>query len=490
MASYHAAPITPSTTNKVRSLATISGVRLPNRPPNTLWDITLSPPYPPSDRHITSIRPHAQDSKTSTAAHPLLLPSLTHPHVHLDKAFILSCLEYADCTPVEGTFPEALRLTSQAKARFTHDDLMKRGNWLIADSVAAGVTAIRAFVEVDTTVGMRCLDAACELKAEWEGLCQIQIVAFAQDPIFSGESGDENRMLMSAAVQRREVEVIGTTPYVEGSREDGVRNVEWAVKKCLELGKHLDFHLDYNVDRGQTPMVWDVLKMLYDVGWTEDRTSLKVMLGHCTRLTLFSTSELNRLANEIKSNKLPVTFVCLPTSDMYMMGRQSNTEDDPSVSALTSPPRATMNAKALVKTAGLDAVLGINNVGNPFTPYGSCDPLSLASNAVGIYHAGTKDDAALLYECVSTRARAAMGLRAASSVEIKVGEPADFLLVGGDELGKGDGKKENGYVGSASVVPRYKEGVRPRPRWSVQEVVWDVPGEEERRRVCEGCLIE
>lgn len=43
-----------------------------------------------------------------------------------------------------------------------------------------------------------------------------------------------------------------------------------------------------------------------------------------------------------------------------------------------------------------DAALGINNVGNAFTPHGSCDPLSLASFGVGLYQAATKKDMALL----------------------------------------------------------------------------------------------
>ena len=78
----------------------------------------------------------------------VLLPSLCHPHIHLDKCFLLSHLKYVDLEIVRGDFAEALELTSEAKKRFEEDDLITRGRWLIQESIAAGVTHMRAFVEV------------------------------------------------------------------------------------------------------------------------------------------------------------------------------------------------------------------------------------------------------------------------------------------------------------------------------------------------------
>lgn len=56
---------------------------------------------------------------------------------------------------------------------------MERGRRLILDSVEAGVTCMRAHVEVDPTVGFKCVDAALQLKKEFgddgRGLCDIQV---------------------------------------------------------------------------------------------------------------------------------------------------------------------------------------------------------------------------------------------------------------------------------------------------------------------------
>lgn len=86
----------------------------------------------------------------------------------------------------------------------------------------------------------------------------------------------------------------------------------------------------------------------------------------------------------------------------------------------------------MIQVYGLNAAIGINNVGNAFTPQGSCDPLSLASFGVGVYQAGTKADADMLLQCVSNRAKLAIGLSPtmSSGIELRIGDPADFVLFG------------------------------------------------------------
>lgn len=52
---------------------------------------------------------------------------------------------------------------------------MRRGRWLIPESIAAGVTCMRAFIEVDTDVRFKCLDAGLRLKEEFKTCCLIQL---------------------------------------------------------------------------------------------------------------------------------------------------------------------------------------------------------------------------------------------------------------------------------------------------------------------------
>ena len=79
-------------------------------------------------------------------------------------------------------FREALQVTARAKEDFVSNlhDLHVRGQRLIQESVASGVTCMRAHVEVDTIVGRACLDIALLLKREWEGKCDVQISSMYQ----------------------------------------------------------------------------------------------------------------------------------------------------------------------------------------------------------------------------------------------------------------------------------------------------------------------
>lgn len=321
---------------------------------------------------------------------------------------------------------------------------------------------MRAFVEVDHTVKHVCLEAAIRLKDQWKNACEMQIVCFAQDPILSTQHGEENMDFVKKALEEYpQIDVIGTTPYVESTIEAAKENIDWAIDQALRLNKHLDFHLDYNLDSGKEALVWHVLYSLRKRDWTSSSTTKRVMLGHCTRLALFTDEEWSQISHIIHDNDLPISFVGLPTSDLYMAA-------SPEQKVPHDRPRGTLRVPEMIRKHGLDAVMAVNNVGNAFTPWGPPDPLFLACLGVGIYQAGTQDDARLLYECVSTRARGAIGLPTPhSSIDPKEGGRPDFLL----------------------FHPRDLTGCGvARPCGTVAEVVWDPPAQVNRDVVVGGRL--
>ncbi|KAF2812639.1 cytosine deaminase protein-like protein [Mytilinidion resinicola] len=391
----------------------IIGVRLPCKPRSTLWDLSIS------DGKIASIEPFV--SRPHDIAHlpgvlvgteRLLAPSLCHAHIHLDKCFLLQDPKFLDLEIETGDFTEAMELTTQAKSRFEEDDLLRRGRQLIEESIHFGVTVMRAFVEVDGDVQFKCLDAGLKLKKEFKERCEVQLCAFAQLPLFSGDDGGEKiRDLMSQAAHREGVDVVGSTPYVEQDEVKMKMNIRWISMMALFNGKPLDLHLDYNLEKSKDPLIWSALEILKGRNWTE-REGKGITLGHCTRLTLFSPEDWRKLKEEI--GDLPVSFVGLPTSDLFMMRAESRA-------------RGTLPIPEMIEEYKLDGAIAVNNVGNAFTPQGNCDPLSVASLGVAIYQAGTKKDAEVLYECVSSRAKAVIGVPS-TSLDLAVGDPADFVL--------------------------------------------------------------
>jgi cytosine/adenosine deaminase-related metal-dependent hydrolase len=295
------------------AIRVITGVKLPRRP--LLWDIHLE------HGKIASIEPHhfngpnrANEPGVLEGNGKLITPSLCHAHIHLDKCFLLQDSKFSDLQITKGDFAEAMELTSKAKARFSKSDLLRRGRQLITESIHAGVTAMRAFVEVDGDVMFKCLDAGLFLKKEFAKRCDVQICAFAQLPLFSGkDDGEMVRKLMSEAAGREGVEVVGSTPYVEDDANKEKKNIDWITSLAMRTGKHLDLHLDYHLDPTKDASIWTVLDSIKAERWAEKKGK-NITMGHCTRLTYFKTEEWNRLKELI--GQLPVSFVGLPTSDL------------------------------------------------------------------------------------------------------------------------------------------------------------------------------
>ena len=117
------------------------------------------------------------------------------------------------------------------------------------------------------------------------------------------------------------------------------------------------------------------------------------MFGHRTRLNVFTLEEWFDLRKRL--SHLPISYAGLPTSDLFMLGRSADK------SGGGQRVIGTLQVPQIIQKYGLNAAIGINNVVNAFTLYGSCDPLSLANFGVGIYQAGTKIDPEILLVCKS-----------------------------------------------------------------------------------------
>ncbi|KAF5714041.1 cytosine deaminase [Fusarium mundagurra] len=443
----------------------LKNIILPFQDSSKQWDIRIE------EGVVISMKPAAGKTIPS-----VMLPSLCHPHIHLDKPYLLTCNhpkslnhpDYSDLAPKTGGFQEALVNTAEAKKRYTEEDLYLRGSQLIATSYKQGVTFMRAFVEVDSVTELKSLEVGIRLKKEFEDFVEVQICAFAQDPIFSTEKGEANRAMFERALQQfgAEIQVIGSTPYVESDSEAQNRNIRWAIETALKHGKHLDFHIEFNLKGDGTHMsVFDhVIEELLRLRWPTYSGAPTVVFGHATRLTRATHDDLVRLSEKLRETKLPVHFVGLPTSDLYMMGRHGSDASEPSEPL--SRPCGTIMVPKLIKEYGINACLSVNNVGNPFTPHGDGDPLKIASLGVGLFHAGTVDDAKVLYEAISTRAMDALKPRAEGHRDMFI--LAEFHQTMPMLLFKNEENIEIASELGSMTVPA-------RQRLSIQDIVWDPP---------------
>ncbi|KIK69562.1 hypothetical protein GYMLUDRAFT_33937 [Collybiopsis luxurians FD-317 M1] len=360
----------------------------------------------------------------------ILLPSCTHSHIHLDKCFILDrCGDL-----ITGDFKEAMKLTGAAKAAFPLDteDLTRRGRKLIHESVDCGVTSMRAHVEIDELVGFSGLDVALHLREEAKSACYVQIAAFAQEALFSDARDTDpgpNFDLLREATRREGVEVVGSAPYVEPTLEQAKKNIALIMELATRMRMHVDFHLDYNLDPTSEPLIFEVIKQAkrYCQSWlSEDRPELftrRITIGHATRLQLFTQEEWRELRDAI--GDLPITFVGLPNSDMYMQGREHTNNP-------LGPPRSTLRVPYIAGNHGIDIAMSVNNIENAFTPQGSVDPLALCAFGAAVFQSATKKDIHTLMKSVTITSKLAIGLeRPPLELYPQEGDLADFVILHG-----------------------------------------------------------
>ncbi|KAL0961043.1 hypothetical protein HGRIS_006032 [Hohenbuehelia grisea] len=373
----------------------------------------------------------------------LVLPSLCHPHVHLDKCFILG-----KCGRLQrGNFDEAMKLTGKAKASFpqSSSDLYSRGARLVTESLECGVTSMRAHIEVDTIVGLVCFETGLRLKEHFDGACEVQIAVFAQEPLFLSPTDNDpgpNFDILQTVASNSGVAVIGSAPYVEPTIKQAKQNIRLILELASMHGLHADFHLDYNIDSHTEPLIHEVIAQVRQLigQWRsidETAPQPRITIGHASRLQLFSPSEWRRLIADI--GDLPISFVGLPQSDMYMLGGEGERKQP------LGSPRSTLRVPSLARDYGLQVAMGVNNVDNPFTPQGSLDPLSLCTFGVAVFQAATTEDIEALALSVTSVAKTAVGLgRGHTQLFPSLSQPADFVIL-----------HDNQNIRSAILNPSY-----------------------------------
>ncbi|KAJ8472589.1 hypothetical protein ONZ45_g16603 [Pleurotus djamor] len=368
---------------------------------------------------VTSERYYCFDCKGA-----FMLPALCHPHIHLDKCFIMSKCGHLD----KGDFEEAMTLTDQAKASFDKKDLYSRGARLIVESVEAGVTSMRAHVEVDTTVGLTCVDVGLQLRRNFRPICDVQIAAFAQNPLFSDASGDTpgaNYDRLKEAAILDGVTVVGSAPYVEKTLTQMKRNIQLVLSLAVEHGLNVDFHLDYNINPDSEPLIYEVIDQARcNRYWTQTYKGVprpRITIGHASRLQLFPANQWRDLKAEI--GDLPISIVGLPQSDMYMLGRLDQHKP-------LGAPRSTLRVPQIEREYGIRVAMGVNNVDNPFTPQGSLDPLSLCTFGVAVFQTATTEDISILARSVTTTSRLAIASEENHKTLFPSRlDPADFVIL-------------------------------------------------------------
>ena len=291
----------------------------------------------------------------------VVTPGLVDAHVHLDKALLS-----ARTPSVEGTLEEAIRVTGEAKADFTVEDIRARARRLLDLAVGHGTTSMRGHVEVDPIVGLKGLEALLPLQAEYAPAIDLQLCAFAQEGIVKSPGTEE--LLVQAL--RGGANLVGGCPYNDS---DPRAHIDIVFRLAREFDVDADFHVDFSDEPCHLDIRY-IAEQTIRHGWQG-----RVAVGHLTEISALPPPEQDAIVAAIRDAGIGV--IMLPATDLYLMGRK----DQRNVRRGLAPARRLL-------AAGVPVAAATNNVRNAFTPVGTADPALMGFLIAVGCHMGSRQD--------------------------------------------------------------------------------------------------
>jgi len=361
--------------------------RLPDR--DGLADLAIA------DGRITAIGAVREAARETVEVRGrVVTPGLVEAHIHVDKALLSDRVSGA-----AGTVEEAIRLTGEAKRRFTVEDIRSRARQVLELAIGGGTTAMRTHVEVDPIVGLQGMEAVLPLKREYAPALDLQVCAFAQEGILQAP-GTEALLRQALAMG---ADLVGGVPYND---TDPAEHIASVFNLAREFDVDADFHVDF-FDEPEHLHVREIARQTVSAGWQG-----RVAVGHLTELAALPVSEQDAIIADIAAAGIGV--ICLPATDLYLTGRR----DELNVRRGLTPIRRLL-------AAGVPVALASNNVRNPFTPVGTADLAHMAFIAVVAAHMGAPAEMRELVAALTTYPARILRLR---DYGLSIGCRADLVV--------------------------------------------------------------
>lgn len=368
------------------SIAALLGVRLAS---GAVVDIALD------GEEVLAVVPAGSplpdtDGETLDLSGYLVTAAGAEPHAHLDKSQSWDAIQ-----PPFGDLERAIESWHAFAVTLDEDDTLERARATALRMLASGITAVRTHVDLlrgdDALTGVRAL---VRLRAELAGLMDIELVALGGPTV----ADDVFEAALDAGI-----DLVGGAPHLA---DDPIADLERLIALARRRDVGLDLHTDESLAGADTLAAYAQAV----TGWHRPRTA-----GHCVRLSMMPTTELDDLAEGIRAADIGI--IALPITNLYLQGWGEE----------RAIPRGIAPIGRL-KAAGVRVAAGADNVRDPFNPVGRCDHLETASLLVSAGHLAPAD----AMDAVTVGARDVMGLPFAGPV---AGARADLVAVRADSLG-------------------------------------------------------
>ena len=259
-------------------------------------------------------------------------------HAHFDKAYLMNSDRFLKS---QVSLQEKWILYRELKENYTQEDLVERMSKCVENLLVQEVTYIKTFVDADSVVGQKCIDAGLLIKEKYKNIVKIDL---AIQPLEGLENIDSRKNFIEAC---KKADVIGGLPDRDSSHAS---HIDLLFDLAKTLNKPVDIHVGQNnrPDEKETELVLDKIE--------EHSLKQKVNLVHCISLASQEESYIRQQAKRMLKNNVSV-IVCPSAAISMKQDRR-----------YLAPIHNSIAPVKILLDEGVDIKLGIDNIEDLFMP--------------------------------------------------------------------------------------------------------------------------
>ncbi|MBV2143142.1 amidohydrolase family protein [Falsochrobactrum sp. TDYN1] len=307
--------------------------------------------------HIASLMP----SKAMNGG--VVTPLLADVHVHLDKTFTIQRIAANGSAKVECLF-DAIDLMATDRQNWDAHDIRNRATRGLQAAFAQGVGAMRTHIDWTTPDVPTAWPILNELRDEWKDRIDLQLAALVHGDLVLDAGKD------IAARVAQDGGVLGAFFY----RND---DQQAKIEEMFRLAVQHDLDLDFHVDEGLEPEANGLPVII--AATARHNMGGRVLCGHACSLSLRTEEELKSILEAAAT--AGTALVSLPSTNLYLQDRLGG----------KSPRLRGVAPLKEARQAGMNVMLGSDNVRDAFYPYGDYDPLGILRLAAPVCHLEPED---------------------------------------------------------------------------------------------------
>lgn len=279
-------------------------------------------------------------------------------HVHLDKTYTIQRIKARASGNVESLF-DAIELMEQDRPNWTPADIRLRATQALEEAYHQGVGAMRTHVDWITPQVPDAWPVLVELREEWKSRINLQLAALIHGDLVP---------VAGAEIAKR----VNQDHGILGGFFYRNADLESKIESMFSLAREYDLDLDFHVDEG-LEVEADGLSAII-AATARHGMEGRVLCGHACSLSLRTDCALERILGD--AAEAGVALIALPTSNLYLQDRSGG----------KSPRMRGIAPLKEARKAGMTVMLGSDNIGDAFYPYGDYDPLAILRLATPVCH--------------------------------------------------------------------------------------------------------